>query len=70
MKNQISKLVKEISRLVEHANNCLELLKKEETNIGLQCVHCNSFRVHKHGKSEKLTQRYKCMTCKKTFPNE
>ncbi len=34
----------------------------------MKCLLCGHDKVHKHGKTEKGHQRYKCPQCGKTFP--
>lgn len=34
----------------------------------MNCLLCGHEKVHKHGKTSKGKQRYKCPTCGKTFP--
>ena len=34
----------------------------------MNCLLCGHEKVHKHGKTEKGYQRYKCPYCGKTFP--
>jgi len=34
----------------------------------MNCLLCGHDKVHKHGKTEKGQQRYKCPCCGKTFP--
>ena len=34
----------------------------------MNCLLCGHDKVHKHGKTEKGYQRYKCPCCGKTFP--
>jgi transposase-like protein len=34
----------------------------------MNCLICGHGRVHRHGKTEKGRQRYKCPSCGKTFP--
>jgi len=34
----------------------------------MHCLLCGHDKVHKHGKTEKGQQRYKCPCCDKTFP--
>ncbi len=34
----------------------------------MNCIFCAHSKTHKHGKTEKGHQRYKCPNCGKTFP--
>ncbi len=34
----------------------------------MHCLLCGHDQIHKHGKTEKGQQRYKCPCCGKTFP--
>jgi hypothetical protein len=34
----------------------------------MNCIFCDHPKTHKHGKTEKGHQRYKCPNCGKTFP--
>lgn len=33
----------------------------------MQCPLCGAYKTHKHGKTQKGTQRYFCPSCKQTF---
>ncbi len=34
----------------------------------MECLLCGHEKVHKHGKTAKGIQRYKCPDCRQTFP--